>query len=128
VLPFTTSGLAGELLGEGLVDLLSTNLDEVGAIRTIDPRTVLHRWRQAAAGGSLDQEGALRVGRAVGADSVLLGNVVEAAGLPDRAALLCSRFLRFWENADPELQPHVDAARRALERLTAEGAAAQARR
>lgn len=80
VLPFTTSGQSVELLGEGLVDLLSTNLDEVGAIRTIDPRTVLHRWRQAAAGGSLDQEGALRVGRSVDAGSVLLGSVVEAAG------------------------------------------------
>lgn len=80
VLPFTTSGQSVELLGEGLVDLLSTNLDEVGAIRTVDPRTVLHRWRQAAVGGSLDQEGALRVGRSVDAGSVLLGSVVEAAG------------------------------------------------
>lgn len=78
VLPFSTSGPSVELLGEGLVDLLSTNLDEVGAIRTIDPRTVMHRWRQVAAGGSLDQEGALRVGRAVDAGSVLLGSVVEA--------------------------------------------------
>ena len=60
VLPFTTSGQSVELLGEGLVDLLSTDPDEVGAIRTIDPRTVVHRWRRAAAGGSLDQEGALR--------------------------------------------------------------------
>jgi TolB-like protein len=80
ILPFTASGPSVELLGEGLVDLLSTNLDEVGAIRTINPRAVLYRWRQAAAGGSLDQEGALRVGRAVGAGSVLLGSVVEAAG------------------------------------------------
>lgn len=80
VLPFTTSGPSVELLGEGMVDLLSTNLDEVGAIRTIDPRTVLHRWRQVAVDGSLDQEGALRLGRTVDASSVLLGSVVEAGG------------------------------------------------
>lgn len=80
VLPFTTSGPSVELLGEGMVDLLSMNLDEVGAIRTIGPRTVLHRWRQVAVDGSLDQEGALRLARAVDAGSVLLGSVVEAGG------------------------------------------------
>ena len=80
VLPFNTSGASVSLLGEGLVDLLSTNLNEVGRIRTIDPRTTLHRWKQAATDGSMDLEGALAVGRAVGAGSVLLGSVVEAGG------------------------------------------------
>jgi len=51
-----------------------------------------------------------------------IARTYEAAGLPDRAARLYSRFLRFWENADPEVQPQVDAARLKLERLVAEGA------
>jgi tetratricopeptide (TPR) repeat protein len=78
VLPFHTSGPAVELLGEGMVDLLSTNLDGVGGIRAVDPRTVLYRWRQRAAGGSLDMAGSLGVGRDVEAGAVLLGSVVSA--------------------------------------------------
>jgi tetratricopeptide (TPR) repeat protein len=78
VLPFNTSGPGVELLGEGMVDLLSTNLDAVGAIRTVDSRTVLHRWRQRAEGGSLDLDGSLAVGRDVEAGSILLGSVVSA--------------------------------------------------
>lgn len=80
VLPFNTSGPGVELLGEGMVDLLSTNLDGVGGIRTIDSRTVLHRWRQRATAGGLDLEGAFGVGRDVDAGSVLLGSVIVAAG------------------------------------------------
>lgn len=76
VLPFNASGPGVELLGEGMVDLLSTNLDAVGAIRTIDSRTVLHRWRQRAVGGSLDLEGSLAVGSDLEAGSVLLGSVI----------------------------------------------------
>jgi hypothetical protein len=52
---------------------------------------------------------------------LLLGQALEEKG--DRAAAIraYSRFVRLWENADPELQPRVETARRALERLTAEG-------
>jgi TolB-like protein len=81
VLPFSTTGPSVELLGEGLVDLLSTNLGETAGIRTIDPRTTLHHWRQAAGRtGTVDLEGSLAVGRTVGAGSVLLGSAVEASG------------------------------------------------
>jgi tetratricopeptide (TPR) repeat protein len=78
VLPFNTSGPAVEYLSEGIVDLVSPSLDAVGAIRTVDSRTVLHRWRQRAVGGSLDLDGALAVGRDVDAGSVLLGSVITA--------------------------------------------------
>jgi TolB-like protein len=80
VLPFQSSGSGVELLGEGLVDLLSTNLDEVGPIRTVNPRTLLHHYRQHAQDGHIDLDGALRVGRAVGAGSVVIGSVVSAGG------------------------------------------------
>ncbi len=45
----------------------------------------------------------------------------EARGDRDKAARLYARFIDLWQDADPELQPRVEAARRALERLTAEG-------
>ena len=75
VMPFHTSGSEVELLGEGMVDLLSPNLDAVGEIRSVDARTVLHRWRQRAIDGSLDLESALQVGRDVEAGSILWGTV-----------------------------------------------------
>lgn len=78
VLPFNASGPQVEYLGEGMVDLLSTNLNGVGGIRAIDSRTVLHHWRQRAGEGGLDLEGSLDVGRDVDAGSVLLGSVVSA--------------------------------------------------
>ena len=42
ILPFNASGPGVGLLGEGMVDLLSTNLQGVGGIRTVEPRAVLH--------------------------------------------------------------------------------------
>ena len=59
VLPFNTSGPGVELLGEGMVDLFSANLNDVGGIRTVDSRTVMQRWQQRSAEGRLDLEGAL---------------------------------------------------------------------
>ena len=76
VLPFNATGPGVELLGEGLVDLMSTNLNEVGVLRTINPRTTLHEFEKVSSGGSLDLEGQLRVGRNVGAGAVLVGSVV----------------------------------------------------
>ncbi|UCC82580.1 MAG: hypothetical protein JSW46_16635 [Gemmatimonadota bacterium] len=76
VLPFNTSGPGVELLGEGMVDLFSANLNDVGGIRTVDARTVMHRWQQRADEGRIDLEGALTLGRDVNAGSVLLGSVV----------------------------------------------------
>jgi len=78
VLPFTTRGAGMELLAEGMVDLLSRNLDEVGPIRTVDSRTVLYRWQERSKGGELPLEEALAVGRDVQAGSVLTGSVVAA--------------------------------------------------
>jgi TolB-like protein/tetratricopeptide (TPR) repeat protein len=76
VLPFSATGPNVELLGEGLVDLLSANLNEVGPIRAINPRTTLHQYNQLAQNGSIDLAGQLRVGRNVGAGSVVVGSVV----------------------------------------------------
>jgi serine/threonine-protein kinase len=77
VLPFRTSGPGTGLMSEGMVDLLSRNLDAVGSIRTVDPRSVLSRWSKAGAAHG-DLNSALGVGRALGAGSVLMGSVVAA--------------------------------------------------
>ncbi len=75
VMPFTVIGSAG-LTSEGFVDLLSRNLDGVGGIRTVDPRTVLYRWEQRPEDSALDPDGtAIEIGRSVRAGSVLTGSV-----------------------------------------------------
>jgi len=75
VMPFTVTGTAG-LTSEGFVDLLSRNLDGVGGIRTVDPRTVLYRWEQRPSESALDPNGtAVQIGRSVRAGSVLTGSV-----------------------------------------------------
>ena len=47
VVPFTVRGGDLELWRVGMVDLLSTSLDDVGGYRTIDSRTVMARWNEA---------------------------------------------------------------------------------
>ena len=78
VLPFTVQGADLDVWREGMVDLLSTNLDGAGGLRAIDSRTVLARWNeQVPAGQRADLATALEVGRSAGARYVLLGNAVE---------------------------------------------------
>jgi hypothetical protein len=76
VLPFSTSGAGVELMGEGMVDLLSTNLNAVGGIRAADPRAVLARWKKAGGSGGADLETALAVARGVKASAALVGSIV----------------------------------------------------
>jgi tetratricopeptide (TPR) repeat protein len=79
VLPFNVRGEGLEVMGEGMVDLLSRNLDEVGAIRTVDPRTVLSRWTQRGTAG-VELDDALRLGAEVEAGSILWGSVTAVGG------------------------------------------------
>jgi serine/threonine-protein kinase len=76
VMPFSTSGPGVEYLREGMVDLLSTNLDAVGGIRVVDPRAVLRRWRERGGSGGTDVASAFEIGRDLGARAVLVGSVV----------------------------------------------------
>jgi tetratricopeptide (TPR) repeat protein len=78
VLPFTTTGASATDLGEGMVDLLSTSLDHVGGIRTLDPRLVVRRWRDRARERAVDLNEALALGRELNAGSVLVGSAVAA--------------------------------------------------
>jgi len=77
VLPFSTRGAGvDEVMGEGMVDLMSTNLGGVGGIETVEPRTVLARWKKVGGEGGADLERALKVGADLDAGAVLLGSVV----------------------------------------------------
>jgi tetratricopeptide (TPR) repeat protein len=89
VLPFHTSGPGVEFLGEGMVDLLTTNLRGVGGINTVAPRAVLREWG-GATGGSDDLQRALAVGRELDAGSVVLGSAVSTGGRVRLAADLYS--------------------------------------
>jgi serine/threonine-protein kinase len=76
VLPFSTSGPGVELMGEGMVDLLSTNLNSVGGIRAADPRMVLARWKKEGGSSGADLQTALRIARGVKAEAALVGSIV----------------------------------------------------
>jgi tetratricopeptide (TPR) repeat protein len=80
VLPFHASGPGMEFLGEGMMDLLATNLRGVGGISTVEPRAVLREWGSAGGRGSDDLTHAIAVGRDLGAGSVVLGNAVSTGG------------------------------------------------
>ena len=81
VLPFRTVGEDMELWREGMVDLLSTNLDGAAGLRSIDPRTVISAWvRSGGEGEELDLQRGLQLSRAVGARYALLGSAVSLAG------------------------------------------------
>jgi class 3 adenylate cyclase/tetratricopeptide (TPR) repeat protein len=74
VLPFQVTGSELDEWREGMVTLLSTNLDGAGHLRAIDSRTVLAQWdaREAERGGA----SALEVARATGARYAILGSAV----------------------------------------------------
>ncbi|NNF14160.1 MAG: hypothetical protein HKN72_13100 [Gemmatimonadetes bacterium] len=82
VLPFTVSGVEDDAFwGEGMVDLLSTNLDGMGGFRAIDSRTVLARWREAVdESSSPDLNASLRIAGATGARYAVIGSARGVGG------------------------------------------------
>ena len=79
VLPFRTTGADPELWHEGIVDLLSYNLDGLGQLRKIDPVTVLTGWRRmgGSASHALTADDAREVGRRLGSRYVITGSAVQ---------------------------------------------------
>ena len=80
VLPFNASGPGVEVLGEGMVDLLTTNLQGVGGIEVVDPRLVLKRWGREERDDEGGLQDALGLGRDLDAGSVVTGSAVSAGG------------------------------------------------
>jgi tRNA A-37 threonylcarbamoyl transferase component Bud32/TolB-like protein len=79
VLPFRTTGADPELWHEGIVDMLSYNLDGIGQLRKIDPVAVLTGWRRmgGSASHALTADDAREVGRRLGSRYVVTGKAVQ---------------------------------------------------
>jgi serine/threonine-protein kinase len=80
VLPFRASGPELELWREGLMDVLSTNLDDVADLHTIDTRTVLSRWRSRIGDREATEAEAIAVANRLGARWAISGQVIELGG------------------------------------------------
>jgi class 3 adenylate cyclase/tetratricopeptide (TPR) repeat protein len=79
VLPFAVRGAGLDIWREGMVDVLSTNLDGAAGLRAIDSRTVLARWRESVKGQEApDLATALEVAQQTGARYAVLGEAVAA--------------------------------------------------
>ncbi|CAN5847911.1 hypothetical protein BH23GEM9_BH23GEM9_04620 [soil metagenome] len=82
VMPFRATDGDLAFWREGMVDLLSFNLEGIGDLRKIDPQAVLTAWH-AVVGGVTPEDGAavgLEVGRRVGAHYVVIGSAVRTGG------------------------------------------------
>jgi eukaryotic-like serine/threonine-protein kinase len=79
VLPFRTVGADPELWHEGIVDMLSYNLDGIGQLRKIDPVTIFTEWRRngGSASNALSAADAREVGRRLGSRFVVTGKAVQ---------------------------------------------------
>jgi tetratricopeptide (TPR) repeat protein len=80
VLPFRTSGAGLETWREGLMDVLSANLDEVAGLHAIDTRTVLSRWRSRIGDREATEAEAVAVADELGARWAIRGQLVELGG------------------------------------------------
>lgn len=78
VVPFSvTGGEDLDLWREGMVDVISTNLDGMAGYRTIDSRTVMARWRERVSGDdSPELRTALEVAAETGARYGVVGTLV----------------------------------------------------
>jgi len=80
VLPFAVpAGGSFTYLAQGMVDLLSRNLNGVEALVTVDPGQVMSAAGRGEAGGS-DAETGRDIARLVGAGQYIVGSVVPAGG------------------------------------------------
>lgn len=77
VVPFEVSGADLDLWREGMVDLLTRNLDGVGGLRAIASRTMLARWREAVPDGHMpDLPAVLELARRTDATYAVVGSAV----------------------------------------------------
>lgn len=77
VVPFTVNAPELSLWREGMVDVITANLDGLGSLRGIDSRTVLARWSEAVPDGSrADLDTMLGVARSARARWALIGSLV----------------------------------------------------
>ena len=80
IFPFAVSGANVAYLQAGMVDLLSTSLDGVGGLHTIDPRVVIAATNASQATIPIDLEQARRIAAQLGAAYFVLGTVIDVGG------------------------------------------------
>ena len=73
VAPFDVVDADLKLWHEGMVDVLSRNLDGAGPLRTVSPTLVVRRWT-----GRADKESAASLGRATGAKLAVFGSLIRS--------------------------------------------------
>lgn len=73
VAPFDVADPGLELWREGMVDVLSRNLDGAGPLRTVSPSKVVREWR-----GRADRETVATFARSLGAGSAVYGGLMRA--------------------------------------------------
>jgi serine/threonine-protein kinase len=113
VAPFDVLDPGLGLWREGLLDLLSRNLDGAGPLTTVPPTVVLRRWA-----GRADRESATELGRRTGAELALYGSLLNSG--PDSARLRATlldvargRTIGEWEVVDA-----IDRMDRLVDSLT----------
>jgi serine/threonine-protein kinase len=70
VAPFNITDTTLRLWHEGMVDVLSRNLDGAGALRTVSPSVIVSQWT-----GRADPASGAALGRAIGAGFAVLGSL-----------------------------------------------------
>jgi hypothetical protein len=83
VAPFDAYDSRLSLWREGLMDILSANVDGAGALRSVSPTTVLREWR-----GRSDAESGTALGETVGAGTAVVGRLLSAGPDSVRAVAL----------------------------------------
>ena len=113
VAPFDVPDSKLALWREGLVDLLSRDLDGAGPLRSVPPTTVIRRWS-----GRADRPSASALGRRTGARLVVFGSLVGTG--PDSARLTATALdvLEGSPVADVELRDAADRMDRLADSLT----------
>ena len=81
VAPFDVVDTDLKLWHEGMVDVLSRNLDGAGPLRTVSPTLVVRRWA-----GRADKESAAALGKATGAQLAVFGSLIRSGADSVRAS------------------------------------------
>jgi eukaryotic-like serine/threonine-protein kinase len=81
VAPFDVVDADLKLWHEGMVDVLSRNLDGAGPLRTVSPTLVIRRWS-----GRADRESASALGHATGARLAVFGSLIRSGSDSVRAS------------------------------------------
>ncbi|HET9012896.1 MAG TPA: hypothetical protein VFN38_13815, partial [Gemmatimonadaceae bacterium] len=113
VAPFDVPDARLAIWREGLVDVLSRNLDGAGPVRSVPPTTVIRRWS-----GRADRPSATELGRRTGAQIVVFGSLLAAGRDSARLTVTALDVADGRPLADLELRDAGDRVDRLADSLT----------